>query len=261
MRDRAAAAAAGALLTPPLDHRFDERDLAGAPEPARRMLSAAIAPGTPLAQAAHLRMRGQIKLRRWLPFTAREWLAPREGFVWQARVAGVIGGHDMGLHGRGEMLWRLAGIVTVMKAAGPEIARSGVGRAGAEALWVPTVLAPPFETRWSSPHDSQVTGAFEVGGQNLELCCDINRDGKVTSFSLERWGDPDSTGSWRSCPFGGVFTSHRRFGPVTIPAAGRIGWFYGTPRWPDGEFFRFEVTGHELIGADVSAPGQGQTSP
>jgi hypothetical protein len=27
---------------------------------------------------------------------------------------------------------------------------------------------------------------------------------------------------------------------------GRIGWFYGTNRWSEGEFFRFQLTALEL---------------
>ena len=45
---------------------------AGLPEAARRYLEHAIAPGTPLATVVRLRMRGKIKLKRWLPFRAEE---------------------------------------------------------------------------------------------------------------------------------------------------------------------------------------------
>ena len=32
-----------------------------------------------------------------------------------------------------------------------------------------------------------------------------------------------------------------------IPSAGSAGWFYGTDRWPDGAFFRFEITALHLV--------------
>jgi len=51
---------------------FDPAATAGLPEPARRWLSHAIAPGTPLWSRAELTMRGHIKLGRWRPFTARQ---------------------------------------------------------------------------------------------------------------------------------------------------------------------------------------------
>jgi hypothetical protein len=46
----------------------------------------AIAPGTPLATSARLRMRGQIKVGRWLP-TA---LLPRFGVSWSAQATDRI---------------------------------------------------------------------------------------------------------------------------------------------------------------------------
>jgi hypothetical protein len=55
---------------------FTAAELGGLPDPVRRYLRAAIAPDTPLATAARFRMRGQIRLGRWLPFQAEELLAP-----------------------------------------------------------------------------------------------------------------------------------------------------------------------------------------
>jgi hypothetical protein len=32
-----------------------------------------------------------------------------------------------------------------------------------------------------------------------------------------------------------------------VPGAGRAGWFYGTDRWAEGEFFRYRLTSMELV--------------
>ena len=50
---------------------------------------------------------------------------------------------------------------------------------------------------------------------------------------------------WATAPFGGDLTAYRTF-DITIPSAGTFGWFYGTDRWPEGEFFRYEITALEL---------------
>src|SRR6266487_1041588 len=84
----------GRLLRAAEPGTFTGAELEGLPEPARRHLAAAIAPGTPLAVSARLRMRGSIKVGRWLPFRARQVLSPHHGFVWAARAAGVIVGSD-----------------------------------------------------------------------------------------------------------------------------------------------------------------------
>ena len=48
----------------------------------------------------------------------------------------------------------------------------------------------------------------------------------------------------------GTDRAQRSFGGVTIPSAGRVGWFFGTDRWPGGEFFRFEITDLRLVQED-----------
>jgi hypothetical protein len=50
------------LVRPSEPAVFTDAELNGLPDPVCRYLRAAIAPGTPLATAARLRMRGQIKL-------------------------------------------------------------------------------------------------------------------------------------------------------------------------------------------------------
>jgi hypothetical protein len=53
------------LLRPAGPERFDPAELDGLPEPTRRHLAQAIAPGMPLYTLARLRMRGRIKVDRW----------------------------------------------------------------------------------------------------------------------------------------------------------------------------------------------------
>ena len=73
----------GRLLQAPESGGFRSSELDGLPEPVRRHLTQAIAPGTALATSACLRMRGHIKVGRWLPFRARQvpWGA-RSRWCW-----------------------------------------------------------------------------------------------------------------------------------------------------------------------------------
>jgi hypothetical protein len=65
---------------------------------------------------------------------------------------------------------------------------------------------------------------------------------------FDRWGDPDGTGTWDLHPFGGEVTAYATFGGLSVPSAGRFGWFFGTDRWSQGEFFRYRITELQLIG-------------
>ena len=230
---------------PPAAGAFCDGELDGMPEPVRRYFRAAIASGAPLAQSARLRMRGRIKLGLWLPFRARQVLAPHRGFVWTARVAGIISGSDQYIDGRGWMQWRLLGLVP-MRAEGPDISRSSIGRFGAESIWLPTSLLPQFGVAWAANDDTHVTARFHVDDVELALHLWLDDRARVRSAQLDRWGDPDSSGTFAWHPFGIEVDGYATFDGVSIPNRGRGGWFLGTDRWPEGDFFHYEITDLDL---------------
>jgi hypothetical protein len=236
------------VLQPAAPAAFDPAELAELPEPVRRHLALAIAPGTPLAVSARLRMRGSIRVGRWLPFRARQVLNPHRGFVWTARAAGLIAGVDRYLDGDGLLDWKLAGLATVAHGEGPDVSRSAAGRAGAEGIWLPTALLPRFGARWSAPARDRVTVAFQVGETPLELQLRLDETGRIVSLAFDRWGDPDGGGRFGWHRFGGEVTGYATFGGLTIPSAGRLGWGWDTDRWDRGEFFRYRITELQPVG-------------
>jgi hypothetical protein len=244
------------LLQPPESARFGAAELEGLPEPVQRHLAQAIAPGTPLATSARLRMRGHIKVGRWLPFRAHQLLNPHNGFVWTARAAGIIAGSDRYLDGDGGLDWKLLGLLTVAHAEGPDVSRSAAGRAGAEAIWLPTALLPRFGVRWSAGPGDQVAAGFRVGDTELELQLRLDAAGRITSLVFDRWGDPDNRGTFAQHRFGGEFTYYRSFQGLSIPSQGRLGWFYSQDRWLAGEFFRYQITDLELVTSPGAHPGR-----
>ena len=246
----------GRLAGPPPPGSFDEGELEGLPDPVRRYLRGSISPGTPMAQSARFRMRGSVKLgRAWLPFRARQILAPLHGFVWAARVAGILAGSDSYGDGSGAMEWRLLGLVRVMRAEGPAVSRSSAGRAGAEAVWVPTAMLPRFGVRWTAPDPHHVTASYRVDDTDLELRYTLDEDARVRSITLERWGDPNGTGRWGLHRFEHRMTRYSTFDGVTIPSAGRAAWLVGSDRWSEGEFFRYEITDFHLVTSSASKEG------
>jgi hypothetical protein len=237
------------LSEPPAAGTFTDAELDGLPEPVQRHLRSAIAFGTPLAVSARLRMRGSIKIGRWLPFRARQVLAPHRGSVWAARVAGLIVGSDHYVAGEGGLDWKLARLVTVMHAEGPDVSRSSAERAAGEACWVPTSLMPRFGVEWSATDATNISARFDVDGHPVQVNYCITDDGHVRSLVFYRWGDPDNTGAWSLHPCGCEVTEYATFDGVTVPSAGRVGWFFGTDRWEQGEFFRYRITDLRLVAA------------
>src|SRR3569833_4008676 len=108
---------------------FDVARIAHLPRGARRYLTHASVPGTPLANAVRRRMHGEIKLRGWYPFAAEQVIRWDRGMIWRAtvRVHGLaIRGGDSSLDGEGAMRWRLFGLVPIITAEGADITRSAV---------------------------------------------------------------------------------------------------------------------------------------
>jgi hypothetical protein len=136
------------------------------------------------------------------------------------------------------------------------VSRSAAGRAGAEAIWLPTALLPRFGVRWSAGPEGQVTAGFHVGGTQLELQLRLDTAGPIASMVFDRWGDPDNRGAFGWHRFGGEFTGYRSFQRLTIPSQGRLGWFYGQDHWPAGEFFRYQITDLEPVTGPVPHPGR-----
>ena len=194
-------------------------------------------------------MRGRLKLgRRWLPFRARQVLAPHRGFVWTARVGGLIAGSDRYAGGTGGMDWRLLGLVPLVHARGEDVSRSAAGRGAAESVWVPTTLLPRFGVAWSATDTHHITARYALDATDVEVHFTLDDQAHVRSVAFDRWGDPDETGEWGRYPAGMDVTLTSTFGGLTIPSAGRFGWFFGTERWPEGEFFQFRLTNFRLVG-------------
>jgi hypothetical protein len=232
----------GRLADAPAPDRDFVPDLVtGLPEPARRWLTRAITPGTPLWSSVQLTMHGQIKLRAWRPFRARQVLAP-SGFIWAAtaRVAQLpVTVFDRYSSGTGQMRWRLLGLIPGTSASGADVTRSAAGRLAAEA----TCLLPTgvSAASWApGPEADTAVATRLVGGTEEAVQVRVTPDGRLVE-GLRRWGNPDGQ-PFDRYPFGIAFGAERTFGGVTIPSVIRAGWSWGTPRQEAGEFFRAEIT-------------------
>lgn len=222
--------------------RFDPAMTAGLPASARLWLTHAITPGTPLWQMVRLSMRGQIKIGRWRPFTATQVLAPPGGYIWAAtaRLGGLpVTGYDRLSSGTGEMRWRLLRVIPVMTAAGPDITCSARGRLAGEIALIPTAFQRATWTQGEHPGTARAAWRFDDDTETAELR--VGGDGQLLEVMVNRWGNP-AGGPFHRCPFGVSVEAEADFGGVTIPARFSAGWWRGTGRQAEGEFFRAHIT-------------------
>lgn len=225
---------------------FDPAMTEPLPEPARRWLTHVIAPGTPVARAVIVEMRGHIRLGRWIPFRAVQLQAPPAGFIWAARARWGpvwIGGYDRYGDALGEMRWRLFGRIPVMSATGPDINRSAAGRVALDALLVPTAWLQETVIWRPGDDDNTAVAEWHVDDQTLPVTLTVGSDGALRSLTMSRWAQP-SGHPWDEYPCGGILSDEEDFDGIKLSRTVRAGYFYGTGKWdsPAGEFFRAEIT-------------------
>ena len=193
-------------------------------------------------RTVQLSMRGQIRLGRWRPFTATQVLAPPAGYIWAAtvRLAGLsVTGYDRLSSGTGEMRWRLLRLIPVQTAAGPDITRSAYGRLAGEIALIPTAFQHATWTQGEHPGTAIAAWRFGDDTETAELRA--GADGQLLEVMVNRWGNPGGR-PFRRCPFGVSVQAETDFGGVTIPSQFTAGWWRGTGRQAEGEFFRAHIT-------------------
>lgn len=169
-------------------------------------------------------------------------LAPPEGFVWAAtaRFFGLpVTGYDRYSSGTGEMRWRLLGLIPVNSADGQDVTRSAAGRLAAEGVVVPTAYR---SASWEAGSDAdRVVGTWSIGGEQEQVELHIGSRGQLLDVLMQRWGTPDGAPPGRY-PFGVTVEEESTFDSITIPTVLRAGWWWGTDRQTEGEFFRAQIT-------------------
>ena len=214
---------------------FSADRVADLPEPARRYLRHAIAPGTPLARIVRLEMDGSMLPRPGGPragLTADEVLAPHVGFTWTARVRmfGLpVRVHDHYFRNEGRVSVDILGVIPVARESGADVTRSSRGRLVAEAVWCPTALVGP-DVRWEDVDADRARFTLTVDGDRIPVTIHVDPGGVLGEVTLERWGTV-GVPSARPIPYGFEVLDSATFGGVTIPARLRGGWWYGTDRF------------------------------
>jgi hypothetical protein len=203
-------------------------------EPVRRYLEHAMPGGAGDGSGVRLEMAGRIRAGAWLPFTAAQECDGRS-FCWHARAAhGLLRVDDRFAAGEGSTEIRLVGKVRVMRADGPDVARSAAGRAALESVFCPASLLPERGVRWRAESDDVIVATLDVPPERPVLRLRIDERGALRSVWALRWKDHDYI------PCGCEVVAERRFGDLVVPSRVRVGWWFGTPRY--APFFEAEIT-------------------
>jgi hypothetical protein len=181
-------------------------------------------------------MSGQMRLgedQRWLPFRARQALAPPDGFVWEASVGTGLwrfAGADAYANGEGRMAFRLWDLLPIVRAGGPDVSRSARGRLAIESIWQPASLLPQRGVTWAPIDDRTAQATVTIDGDPVPLTLSIAPDGGLRAVSIERWGNATVDGEYAAIPFGADVLAESTYEGYTVPSRLDVSWWYGTDR-------------------------------
>ncbi|MCA2216441.1 DUF6544 family protein [Jidongwangia harbinensis] len=216
---------------------------ANLPEPARRWVLHAIAPGTPMLFAVELASHGRIRLGGWRSFAAVQRTSATRGFVWAA-TASMFGmpvvGFDRYSRHTGQMRWRAFGAVPVTSAAGPEVTRSAAGRHAGELLISLPAAALSPQVKWRAMDAGTVAARIKVDSGFHEVVLSVSAGGALTSVAMSRWGASGRSG-FRERPFGADLGAEASFDGFTIPTEVSAGWEHATDGSAEGRFIAYTV--------------------
>lgn len=170
-----------------------DADLAPLPEPARRWLRAAGVVGQPRTWSYRVRFRGEFRLRPdkpWLPCEAWQYTSavePARIYVMRIDMNPVLPmfGSDTYLRGRGRMLGKVLGLVTVADGTGPEfdIGELSTYLNDAVLLAPSSLLVPAVE--WGVVDDRSFDVTIHDAGLTSRARVWLDADDQVVDFRTE----------------------------------------------------------------------------
>jgi hypothetical protein len=172
------------------------------PSPVRKYLQVTRTVGKPGMKVAVLKQRGALRAaadQPWMPFEAEQAYAMEPpGFVWMANAQFKplvpLLARDTFIDGKGNMLIRLLGLITVADGKGPEMDQGAGLRHWGEIIAFPEAVTSPH-LRWEAIGDSQARMMAEHDGLTMTAVVDFDAQGYPSGFHAERYRDVNGKGA------------------------------------------------------------------
>ncbi len=129
--------------------------------------------------------------------------------------------------------------VGLLFAAAELITRSAAGRLASEFVMVPTTFRAATWRLGDRPDTAVAT--WRIGADDVDVEVHVGPDGRLLDVLLQRWSNAEGE-PFGYHPSGVTVEAERTFAGVTVPSTVRAGWWWGTDRQDEGEFFRARVT-------------------
>lgn len=197
-RLRRAVGAAGLPAGPGDPTPVTDDDLAPLPEPARRWMRAGGVVGRPRTWSFRVQFRGEFRLRPdkpWMPCEAWQYtcaIEPARIYAMRIDMNPVLPvfGTDTYLRGRGRMLGKALGLITVADGAGPEFDIGELSTYLNDAVMLaPSTLLVPAVT-WAAVDDRSFDVTIHDAGLTSTARVWLDADDRVVDFRTDdRYAD------------------------------------------------------------------------
>ncbi|MGE0393535.1 MAG: DUF6544 family protein [Vicinamibacterales bacterium] len=220
-------------------------DAAGLPAPVQRWLHASGAVGRPRAQVVRLHQRGGMRTapdQAYMPMEAEQYFTVDDpGFVWTVdvtmmRVVPVVG-RDSFAAGRGRMLIKAGGLVTVADGTGPTFDQGTALRFLGEIVWFPSAAASP-SIAWTAVDDRHAQATIATAGTTASALFEFDDRDRVVRLTADRYYGGRTLERW-TIPI----TEWRAVRGVEIPVRGGAVWKLAAG---DFDYFQWEIVDVEV---------------
>jgi hypothetical protein len=195
-----------------------------------------------------LHQRGQLRTapdQAWMPARAEQhFTVDPPGFVWavdvrMARALPVVG-RDTYEGGRGRMLIKAGGLVTVADGQGPATDQGTMLRYLGEIVWFPTAAQSPH-VRWEPVDDHTARATMSYAGVTATANFTFDERGRMVRMTADRYmgaGADAQLTRWEV-----VAEAWEPRGGVLMPVRGVVSWHLPAGRF---DYYRWEITDLEF---------------
>lgn len=214
-----------------------EADIAGLPEPVQRWLRYSKVVGKERVQTVRLKQEGSIRTgegQPWMPFTAEQYYTTdAPGFVWHAnaRLMSILPAkaRDMYSAGKGHMLIRPLGLVTVVDATGKEMDQGSMLRYLSEMIWFPSAALSDY-IKWQPIDSNSAKATMSYQGMTASGVFYFDEKGDLTNFVAERYRD--ASGRFELAMWSTPVSAYGEFNDVRIPSEAEAKWLLASGEFP-----------------------------
>jgi hypothetical protein len=222
-----------------------EADIKSLPEPVRRWLRYSEVIGKEKVVSVRLKQKGFFRMKKdkdWMPFEAEEYYTVNEpAFIWQAKMKMApffyATGRDRYYEGRGNMIIKLASIVTVADGKGDEIDQGTLLRFLNEMMWFPSA-ALSYYINWEGIDKNSARATMSCGDITASAIFVFDEKGALVTMTADRYCDIGD-GKFRMEKWATPIEAYGRVNKILLPYKGTGMWQFKNG---DFEYIKLEVT-------------------